>query len=69
MGIIPAGVVDPRAKGEPVKIYLLFMGSAENMKEHLGFLAAVSSYFQHPDVVEKVLRAATPIDVLKLLRS
>lgn len=68
LAVIPAGVIDPRAQGEPIKLFLLFVGAADNMKEHLAFLAAVSSLFQSSEVIQKVLQQKTPADVLRVLQ-
>src|SRR6185295_18832661 len=46
IGICPTGVTDPHDGGSPIRVYVLFLGPADNMKEHLSFLANVSALFQ-----------------------
>src|SRR6266404_2228145 len=43
VGICPSGVHDPHSGGEPIRVYVLFLGPPDNMKEHLLFLANVST--------------------------
>lgn len=68
LAICPAGVIDPRAHSEPIKFYLLFLGRSENMKEHLGFLSAVSTLFQNPAFLDQLVTVTTPADALRLIR-
>jgi len=68
LGVVPAGVVDPRAQGEPIKLFLLFVGSLENTKEHLAFLSAVSSLFQRAELASTILQQKSPADILQVIR-
>lgn len=64
IGICPTGVIDPHATGEPIHFFVLFLGPASNMREHLAFLAAVSSLFQQEGLLAQVLQLTTPAAVL-----
>ncbi len=68
LGICPSGVMDPHGKGKPVRVYVLFLGPADDMKEHLAFLAAVSALFQKKGFIEKLARLASPEGVLTTLQ-
>src|SRR5205085_2664474 len=46
MGICPTGIQYSHAATAPVRLLMLFLGPAENMREHLAFLASVSALFQ-----------------------
>jgi mannitol/fructose-specific phosphotransferase system IIA component (Ntr-type) len=69
MGLCPPGIVDAKSGGEPIHVFVLFLGPADNMKEHLAFLAAVSALFQRPNFVNRILREATPAGALALMQS
>ena len=69
LGICPGGVMDPSIKGKPVHIFVLFLGPAENMREHLAFLAAVSVLFQKSGIQEKLLKCKSAPEALALLRT
>lgn len=45
---------------DPVRVWILFLGPAEDAKAHLGFLAQVASFFQHADRIDDLcaLRSA-----------
>src|SRR5260370_978977 len=64
IGICPTGVTDPHARGTPIRVYVLFLGPADNMKEHLSFLASVSALFQKEGFIDKVTKLASPQGVL-----
>ena len=68
IGICPTGVTDPHGGGHPIRVYVLFLGPADNMKEHLAFLAGVSSLFQKEGFVDKLTKLATPQGVLHAIR-
>lgn len=68
LGLCPGGVIDPIAKGERIKVFLLFLGPAENMQQHLGFLAAASALFQRNNFVSAVLKLNSASSVLKKIR-
>lgn len=64
IAICPSGVSDPEDGGHPTRIYVLFLGPTDNMKEHLQFLASVSSLFQKKGFIEKLCKLASPQGVL-----
>jgi mannitol/fructose-specific phosphotransferase system IIA component (Ntr-type) len=68
IGIIPDGVVDHKSHSGPVHIYVLFFGNADDMTEHLAFLARVSAVMQKKSFRDKLIKAATPAKVLELLQ-
>ena len=59
LGIYPEGY-ESRTDGTRIYLILLFLGPADNMREHLAFLAAVSGLFQKKDLQEKLLKLASP---------
>jgi nitrogen PTS system EIIA component len=67
LGISPSGVVEARVS-DPIAIFFLFLAPAENMKEHLAFLAAVSSLLQTKGIVETLKNAQSPKAVLEIIR-
>ena len=68
IGICPAGVTDPHGGGIPIKVYVLFLGPADNMKEHLSFLSSVSALFQRAGFIDKLTKLATPKGALHAIR-
>ena len=68
VGICPSGVHDPHSKGEPVRVYVLFLGPADNMKEHLAFLTAVSKLFQKKGLVDQLCNLASPQGALMTIQ-
>jgi len=68
VGICPPGVHDPHSKGEPVRVYVLFLGPVDNMKEHLAFLTGVSNLFQKKGLVDQLAKLASPQGVLLALQ-
>ncbi len=64
IGICPTGVTDPHDGGTPIRIYVLFLGPADNMKEHLAFLSNVSALFQKKGFIDKLSKLASPQGVL-----
>jgi PTS system nitrogen regulatory IIA component len=68
IGIFPQGIVDPQSDSGPVYIYVLFVGSPDNMKEHLGFLAHVSAVFQSVEFRDRMVRAGSAARALDLIR-
>jgi len=68
IGICPSGVVDPRAEGGHIYVFVLFLGPAENMKEHLAFLASVSALFQSEGLIDSLVQLSTPEAVLERIR-
>jgi len=69
IGLCPTGVVDHKASGEPIHLFVLFLGPAENMKEHLAFLASVSALFQTEGLQDSLLKLTSPEAVLDAIRS
>jgi len=68
VGICPTGVVEPRLDGGPIKLFVLFLGPADNMKEHLAFLASVSALFQVEGLVDALTQLNSPDAVLEKIR-
>jgi len=68
LGVCPSGVTDPHDGGTPIRVYVLFLGPADDMKEHLSFLANVSSLFQKKGFIEKLTKLASPQGVLHAIR-
>src|ERR1700687_5152155 len=60
IGICPTGVHDFHDRGTPIRVYVLFVGPADNMKEHLTFLSSVSALFQKKGFVDKLTKLASP---------
>lgn len=68
VGISPQGVVvDHKISPVPIHVFVLFLGPADNMKEHLGFLAAVSNLFQKEGFVEALSGQKTSADALRFI--
>lgn len=68
IGLCPDGVLDPKTDAGPVQVYVLFLGNADNMTQHLAFLARVSAVFQKAGFLHRLLRTGTPSRALELLR-
>jgi PTS system nitrogen regulatory IIA component len=68
LGLCPSGVEDPKAEGGPIRVFLLFLGPAENMRLHLAFLASVSAVFQSEGLMDALLQLHTPQSVLEIIR-
>jgi PTS system nitrogen regulatory IIA component len=68
VGICPTGVHDPHAGGKPIQVYVLFLGPADNMKEHLAFLSNASALFQKDGFLDKLTKLASPQGVLHAIR-
>ena len=68
LGIYPAGLEDRSGKTEPVKIILLFLGPADNMRQHLAFLANAAALFQKDKIVATLTKQGTPQAVLKKIK-
>ncbi len=68
IGICPSGVTDPHDGGTPIQVYVLFLGPADNMKEHLSFLSSVSTLFQQEGFIDKLTKLATPKGILHAIR-
>lgn len=68
IGICPTGVTDPHDGGTPIKVYVLFLGPADNMREHLTFLSSVSALFQQEGFVDELVKLASPQGVLHAIR-
>jgi mannitol/fructose-specific phosphotransferase system IIA component (Ntr-type) len=69
LGICPTGVQYSHTAGGPVHLMLLFLGPAENMREHLAFLAGASALFQQEGLSEALLAQTTPKAVLEKIRA
>jgi len=69
IGICSTGVPEPSAEDAPTRLFVLFVGPAANMKEHLGFLASIASLFQTDGFGDSLLLQTTPKDVLQKIRS
>jgi PTS system nitrogen regulatory IIA component len=68
LGLIPEGY-ESRTDGTRIHVILLFLGPADNMREHLAFLAGVSALFQQDGLAESLLKLKTPKAVLDRLRA
>jgi len=68
LGICPSGVLYPAPEGGPIYVIMLFLGPAENMREHLAFLAGVSSLFQTEGLIDALTQLITPQAVLEKIR-
>jgi mannitol/fructose-specific phosphotransferase system IIA component (Ntr-type) len=68
IGICPDGVLDSKADYGPVRVYVLFVGNADNMTQHLGFLARVSGLFQQDGFLEHLVRSGSPARAMDVLR-
>lgn len=68
LGLCPGGIQYSHAVEEPVKLVLLFLGPAENMREHLAFLAGASALFQNSELVKRLLTLTSPKPVLRGLQ-
>ena len=68
IGICPSGVTDPHDGGTPIRVYVLFLGPADNMKEHLSFLSSVSALFQKEGFIDELTKLASPKGVLHAIR-
>jgi PTS system nitrogen regulatory IIA component len=68
IGICPSGVTDPHDGGDPIRVFVLFLGPADNMKEHLSFLSNVSSLFQTEGILDTLAKLATPQGVLHAIQ-
>jgi PTS system nitrogen regulatory IIA component len=64
VGVCPAGVNDAHDGGTPIRVFVLFLGPAANMKEHLTFLSSVAALFQKEGFIDELTRLATPKGVL-----
>ena len=67
LGICLEGVQDPKGS-ETVRIFLLFLGPANNMKRNLDFLASVSSLFSTEGFMDEVLKATDASRVMAAIR-
>lgn len=67
VGICPEGVRDPGHR-DPIRVYVLFVGPEDNMKEHLAFLAGVSALFQKEKILDKLTTLASGQGVLHALK-
>jgi PTS system nitrogen regulatory IIA component len=52
----------------PAKVFILFLGPADQTQENLSFLAAASAVFQTPGLLENLLTLKTPESVLSKIR-
>ena len=68
VGICPSGVHDPHSHGQPVRVYVLFLGPSDDMKEHLAFLSGVSKLFQTKGMIDKLCKLASPQGALAALQ-
>ncbi len=68
LGICPTGVHDPHDGGTPIRLYVLFLGPTDDMKEHLAFLAGVSALFQKRGLIDKLCALASPAGILHAIR-
>ena len=68
IGICPSGVNDVHGGGHPIYVYVLFLGPADNMKEHLYFLSGISALFQQEGFIDKLTKLATPQGVMHAIR-
>jgi PTS system nitrogen regulatory IIA component len=68
VGVCPSGVTDPHDGGTPIRVFVLFMGPADNMKEHLSFLSSVAALFQREGFVDQLSKLASPQGVLLAIK-
>ena len=68
IGVCPTGVHDPHDGGIPIRVFVLFLGPADNMKEHLSFLSSVASLFQRKGFVDQLAKLASPQGVLHAIK-
>jgi len=68
IGISPEGIIDSQSESGPVHVYVLFIGPADHMKEHLAFLARVSVLFQKEGFTDHLVRSGSPTKALEYLR-
>jgi len=68
LGLCPSGIHYSHAAESPVHVVMLFLGPAENMREHLAFLASVSALFQADGLVSFLLQLTTPQDVIERIK-
>jgi len=68
LGVAPAGFADEPGAEPPTRLCLLFLGTAENVKEHLAFLAAISRLFQQPGLAESLEKLEDPHQILSRIR-
>lgn len=68
VGICGSGVHDVHDGGAPIRVFVLFLGPADNMKEHLFFLSKVSALFQDEGFLDKLTRLASPQGVLHAIK-
>ena len=67
LGVVPDGFADG-ARPEPTRLCLLFLGPAENVKEHLAFLASLAALFRSPGLAEALLKLGSPKEILARFR-
>jgi PTS system nitrogen regulatory IIA component len=67
LGVSPTGVVDPKSQ-TPIYAFLLFLTPADNMKDHLAFLANVSALLQSDGFVDGLKKQSTPDQLLQYIR-
>jgi PTS system nitrogen regulatory IIA component len=68
LGVLPAGLADETDAANPTHLCLLFLGPAENVKEHLDFLAAISRLFQVPEFTASLAKLDNPNQILSQIR-
>ncbi len=68
LGIYPAGLEDATGHTKPIQLFLLFLGPADNMRQHLSFLATAAALFQNPKAIATLTKQTTPQAVLKKLK-
>ena len=73
-GVVAAIAVSPRAvyevaQGLPISIVALVLSSPSLSGEHLNFLSSLSLLLQSARLRERLRNAATPDDVLRLIRA
>ncbi len=70
IGVCATGVVDPKAgTNGPIHLFVLFLAPADNMKEHLAFLASVSALFQTDHLTERLATLSSPEAVIEAIKS
>jgi nitrogen PTS system EIIA component len=68
VGVCPTGVSDPHAGGTLIRVFVLFLGPADKMTEHLAFLAGVSALFQRKGFIDELCKLATPQGILAAIK-
>ncbi len=67
LGICPTGILHP--SGDQIRLFVLFLSPKEKMREHLTFLASVSSLFQTEGLMDTLLQLTAAEAVMEQIRA